>query len=194
MNKLTRTALAASASLLCSTAAFAAVDGATGTVNFMGDVVESACNLDAGNQAQDVDFGQVGKGVLANGGVANAPFSIKLTGCDPSAKIEGLPVDQAAISTVALRFESAAMDPATTTELTNSAADGSAAGVAVKVLSNENNKYLTFDGQTDSKVTQNMKKGDITYNFTATLAKATGASEVTTGKISTATNFVVEYN
>lgn len=192
--KFTKSALIVSMSMFLSAGALAAEPAVAGNgiVHFKGKVIESACNLDASNQEQTVDFGQVGKGVLAKGGVANQDFDIKLTGCDPSVEIEGL----GAVSTVALSFDSASVDGTTKSELNNSAADGMAKGVVVKVLSKDNNGYLDFDNGLNAKVTKNIVKGDMLYRFTATLKKATAAADekdVTTGDVLTSTDFHVEY-
>lgn len=160
-----------------------AVEGARGEVIFKGNVQEGACNIDNDNLHQTVNFGDVGKSVLANGGNQTIPFNIKLTGCDPEAKIDGL--DK--ISTVGVKF-----DGGNGEELFNPNIDGFAKGVSVKVYSDQLNKNIKFDGTTP--VPQNIVNGDMNYSFRAILAKSTSnPTDVTTGKIETKAMFVVEY-
>lgn len=192
--KFTKSALIVSMSMFLSAGALAeepatTVVSGTGIVHFQGKVIEGACNLDAENQEQTVDFGQVGKGVLDKDGAANQDFNIKLTGCNPEAEVAGLGL----INTVALSFDSASISETNKEELTNSQAAGMATGVAVKVLSKDTNTYLTFDNTDKSKVKKTIVVGDMIYPFTASLVKATGVASVGTGDVQTSTNFHVEY-
>lgn len=168
-----------------------AVDGANGEVRFIGNVIESACNISADNLNQTVDFGTVGRSLLNGTGVQEVPFQIQLTGCDTDATVEGL--TDGKVSTVGIRFQSSALVNSTTNELSNPPAAGYAQGVSVKVFSTDSNKYVSFDGSADATVSKNITQGTMTYGFKGILAKATGASAVTVGKVDTKTQFVVEY-
>ena len=168
-----------------------AVDGATGEVKFTGNVIESACNISADNLNQTVNFGTVGRSLLNGTGVQEVPFQIQLTGCDPSATVQGL--ENGKVSTVGIRFESSALVTSTKNELANPTTSGYSQGASVKVFSIDTNKYISFDGSADAKVTKNVSSGNMTYSFKGILGKATGATSVTVGKIDTKTQFIVEY-
>lgn len=186
--KFTKLALALLACASLTSVAHAEVSTGTakGKVNFVGSVVEGACNLSSDQADQTVDFGQVGRGVLANGGVSTKDFSITLDGCDPAAKVEGI---ADAVKTVGLRFNSAMIDATTATQLKNMSGSGMATDVAVEVTSKDNGQAVKFDGTNDFD--QAIAQGDMTYNFQGTMLSPGKAP--TTGKLQTHTEFVVVY-
>lgn len=172
------------ATLMAANAAWAEpIDGAKGDVKFQGNVIESACNIDAQNLHQTVQFGEVGKTVLANGGNQSIPFQIQLTGCDPDATVNGQK-----IGTVGIKFEGG-----TGEELFSPDIDGYAKGVSVKVYSDDLAGFVKFDGSTPAK--KAISKGEMNYTFKAILAKASAATTdaITVGKVDTKAMFAVSY-
>lgn len=183
---LTLTALATT--VATQTMAATEVAGATGKINFVGTVVEGACHLSADQKDQVVDFGDVGRGNLNNGGVATKDFSITLTDCDPTATIEGL--DTTTASAIEIQFNSGKANATDVQKLNNTPGAANATGVLVNVISKLDGANVNFNGTT-SNITQTLVSGDMTFPFEAAVSSPN--KDATTGKIETDTDFVVYY-
>lgn len=164
------------------------VAGAKGKINFTGAVVEGACNLSAGQKDQIVDFGEVGRSVLNEGGVATANFSIALTDCEPAVKVEGL--ENPTASAVEIRFNSGKVNAQDVKQLNNTAGAKNAQNVVVKVISTADGSAVNFNNET-SNITQTLVGGDMTFPFEANVSSPD--KNATTGAISTDTDFTIYY-
>ncbi|GKX62840.1 fimbrial A protein [Pragia fontium] len=161
----------AMATLLASGIAFGAqAAGNKGTVTFSGEVVDSPCDLSAGQDGTDikVDFGQLSMAGLNGGRVATENFEIKLKNCIMNKK------------TAAITFTST--DQLTGKNLLKT--NGTATGLGISL------KGITFGTALDLT---GLADGDNTLTYTASVQKADGETSVTAGTFTASTNFVIAY-
>nr|WP_314266344.1 fimbrial protein [uncultured Moellerella sp.] len=78
--KLTQLAIATV--FAASVVPFSSMADNNGTINFVGSVVNTPCNIQQSSLKQTVDFGQLSRKALESGVDAEADFDIKFTGCN----------------------------------------------------------------------------------------------------------------
>lgn len=181
--KLTKVAL--TLAVASSMASFSSIADNTGTINFVGSVVNSPCNIEQSSLKQTVDFGQLSRKALESGKAAEADFDIKFTGCDFenfSKDAEGKPV---AVKSMELVFTGQNYADVGNTLLTTSAGNANNLGIAID--------GFEFGKAKDVLSSISNPKGDNTLTFKA-LAKAVDATkEVSEGKFSAISNFRIAY-
>ncbi|MCF8581539.1 fimbrial protein [Enterobacter ludwigii] len=168
-------ALAATAAVSMSNA-FAAA----GTVNFTGEILDAACNVDVASQNQTVALGQYNKSEFtATGDVTAAKkFSIVLKDCPAS-------VTQAHVL-----FDGTPEATDSTLLAIDSSVAGAATGVAINMMS-ANMSQLPLHGDNGYRYTLS-STADNTLDFYAQY-KSTAAT-VTAGPANSVANFSVVYN
>lgn len=181
--KLTQLAIATV--FAASVVPFSSMADNTGTINFVGSVVNTPCNIEQSSLKQTVDFGQLSRKALESGKAAEAEFDIKFTGCDFAnfgKDTEGKPV---AVKSMELVFSGQTYADKANTLLATSAG-------------NSNNLGIMIDGFEFGKATDVLPRianqtGDNTLTFKA-LAKAVEANkDVAEGKFSAISNFRITY-
>ncbi|AKJ41287.1 fimbrial protein [Pragia fontium] len=161
----------AMATLLASGIAFGAqAAGNTGTVTFSGEVVDSPCDLAAGQDGADikVDFGQLSVAGLNGGRVATKNFEIKLKNCVIDKK------------TAAITFTSTDQIAGKNLLKTN----GDATGLGIKLNNITFGTALELNG---------LANGDQTLTYIAGVQKADEATDVTAGAFTASANFEIAY-
>lgn len=149
----------------------------SGTVEFVGSIIDAPCSISPDTTDQTVSMGEVSNAYLdVNGeGIVN-PFSIKLEGC----------VLETAES-VDVTFTGAA----DVTDVTSLALQGEAKGAAIQ-LSNMNTGKKIELGKATSFA--GLMDGTNTLKFGANLVKtAADKSGITPGEFNTTANFVLAY-
>ena len=152
-----------------------------GKVTFNGTVVDAPCGIDAQSADQSIEFGQVSKVLLNNGGSSTPKnFDIKLTDCDvTNYKNAGK------MGTVSLTFsgvQAAGTDMLQTVGTTNTAI----------LVTDPNGKPVKFDGATPTDAST-LVDGDNTIHFTALVKKDTSGNDVAEGAFSAVANFNLTY-
>lgn len=151
-----------------------------GKVTFNGTVVDAPCGIDAQSADQSIDFGQVSKVLLNNGGTSTPKgFDIKLTDCDITNYKAGNKA-----GTVSLTFSGvqAGTDMLQTVGSTNTAI----------LITDPHGKAVKFDGATATGVSS-LVDGDNTIHFTALVKKDTSGNDVAEGAFSAVANFNLTY-
>ncbi|MCO7508704.1 fimbrial protein [Serratia fonticola] len=149
---------------------------ADGTINFTGEVIDSACTVTTSNVS--VDFGTVAASAFKSAGDTVSPkeFQISLTGCPAAVTASGATV----------RFD--ATPDATNPNLFSIGASSTAAGVGITVL---DAKAAVVTPNSDSSIYTLAETGTNVLDFVAKLQST--SSTVTAGTISTTANFTVVY-
>ncbi|EKT55332.1 fimbrial protein [Providencia burhodogranariea] len=157
----------------------------TGTINFVGSVVNTPCNIAQSSLKQTVDFGQLSRKALESGKAAETDFDIKFTGCDFtnfSKDAQGNPV---AVKSMELVFTGQSYADKENTLLSTSTGNVNNLGVAID--------GFEFGKAQDVLARVVNLKGDNTLTFKA-LAKAIDVSkDVAEGKFSAISNFRITY-
>lgn len=161
-------------SLLALSTSFgvSAADQGEGVVNFHGFVIDAPCSIDPQNATQTVEFGQVTKSFLANGGKSEQPLNIKLINCDATTASKG----------VSVTFGGATVG-GTNTELLTSGSTNT----AIKIRGY--GQDVVYGTPTTAVQVQN---GDNTLTYMASLVQATGAN-VAEGEFNAVSNFTLTY-
>ncbi|CAG9435949.1 TPA: fimbrial protein [Providencia alcalifaciens] len=146
-----------------------------GIVNFKGTVIDAPCGIASGSAAQTIDFGQISKAHLEDGGISKIQnLDIQLVNCKVDAK-----------KTVKVAFTGASSNPNQqelgTTGSTNTTI----------VISDPTGTPVKFDG-TDGAVT-NLKSGDNTLRYSTWVQKKTGANTINVGDFTAVVNFNLTY-
>ncbi|MEN0635538.1 MULTISPECIES: type 1 fimbrial major subunit FimA [Enterobacteriaceae] len=169
---------------LSSAAAMAATTGVTtvngGTVHFKGEIINAACDVDAGSIDQTVQLGQVRSAKLATAGSTSPAvgFNIKLADCDTSVATKA-----------SIAFSGTAVDTTNTSVLAlQGTAAGGATNVGVQIL-DKTSTPLTLDGAT-FKAATTLSDGTNIIPFQARYY-ATGAA--TAGAANADATFKVQY-
>ena len=141
-----------------------------GKVTFNGTVVDAPCGIDAQSADQSIDFGQVSKVLLNNGGTSTPKsFDIKLTDCDITNYKAGNKA-----GTVSLTFS------------------GVQAGTdMLQTVGSTNTAILITDPH--GKGVSSLVDGDNTIHFTALVKKDTSGNDVAEGAFSAVANFNLTY-
>lgn len=173
-----------SAALLAiSSFAHAAGDttSSTGTIDFDGTIVSTACSISGSTIKQSIALGEakVSKMATANAKSAAVPFTIELDDCDTSA---------ADTATLAFTGQADAADPTSLANL-NTGTDG-ATNVAVQIT-DATDTVVPIDGTPDTGSALTLQDGTNIANFKAyMIATAAGA---TVGSVHSTATFVVTY-
>lgn len=152
-----------------------------GKVTFNGTVVDAPCGIDAQSADQSIDFGQVSKVLLNNGGTSTPKnFDIKLIDCD----ITNYKAAGNKAGTVSLTFSGvqAGVDMLQTVGTTNTAI----------LITDPHGKAVKFDGTTATGVSS-LVDGDNIIHFTALVKKDTSGNDVAEGAFSAVANFNLTY-
>lgn len=149
-----------------------------GTVNFKGEVINSPCSISPESVDQTVQFGQISKAVLNNGGESvRKSVDIKLINCEFDGQ-----------KTVTASFSGATGD---TTKNELSTAGGT--GVAV-VMSAADGTQVQFDGTSPAGKLA-IKPGDNTLKYMAWVKKGTDTKgDVSEGAFEAVAQFNLAYN
>ncbi|EMB7672994.1 fimbrial protein [Escherichia coli] len=159
-----------------------------GEVSFKGTVVDAPCGIETQSARQEIDFGQISKSFLQEGGESQPKdLNIKLVNCDIT-NFKKAPVSGGAskAGTVALTFSGVSSgnnkDMLQTVGATNTAI----------VVVDPHGKRVKFDGATTTGPS-NLVDGDNTIHFTAAVRKDDSGNPVTEGAFSAVANFNLTY-
>lgn len=178
MSKLVK--VSAIAVLLAAFGANAAEQG-QGVVNFKGTVVDSPCGIAAESADQSVDFGQISKATLSNGGTSTQKtLDIKLTKCDVAALTKGVQVTFTGNTVSSVDKEGASTPVAT--ELATSGPTNTAIVI-------NNGSDIKFGTASDFIP---VAEGNNTVQFQTWVKQATGKA-VTAGDFTAVANFSLSY-
>ncbi|OAT38677.1 fimbrial protein [Proteus myxofaciens] len=159
----------------------------TGTINFVGSVVNTPCNIQQSSLKQTVDFGQLSRNALESGQIAEADFDITFTGCNfadfSETEDEEGNVTKNPVKSMDIVFTGQNYSTDRTLLLTSA--------------NNTNNLGIAIDGFEFGKAENVLPNGDlgteVTLNFKA-LAKAIDQSKsVAEGQFSAISNFRITY-
>lgn len=152
-----------------------AADQGHGKVNFKGTIINAPCGIAPESADQSIDFGQISKAHLNNGGLSiKKDVDIKLVNCDFG--------DPAVGNTVSVAFTGTTVGNAETLGLSDTN--------AVIKMTGQDGKFVQFDGKTASNTTTLMN-GDNTLHYQAWVQK--GAQAVTEGDFTAVANFTLAY-
>ena len=160
----------------------------SGQVNFKGTVIDAPCGIETQSANQTIDFGQISKLFLENGGTTQPKdLDIKLVNCDiTNFKKAATPGGAAKTGTVSLTFAGVpagnASDMLKTVGETNTAI----------VVLNPHGSRVKFDGKT-STGPSNLVDGDNTLHFTTYVMKDDSGNSVKEGAFSAVANFNLTY-
>ncbi|HFU3395692.1 TPA: fimbrial protein [Escherichia coli] len=150
-----------------------------GQVNFKGTVIDAPCGIAPESADQTIDFGQISKAHLTNGGTSQKKdVDIKLVNCDLS--------EPSSAKTVTITFSGSSL----TGDGSELGTSGDT-GTAIK-MSTAAGDFVKFDGATPAG-TYNLKAGDNTMRYSAWVQKATGKDAVTEGDFAAVANFNLTY-
>lgn len=157
-----------------------------GEVSFKGTVVNAPCGIETQSAKQEIDFGQISKSFLQEGGESQPKdLNIKLVNCDITnfKKVTG---GAAKAGTVALTFSGVSSgnnkDMLQTVGATNT---------AIVVVAPDGER-VKFDGATTTGPS-NLVDGDNTIHFTAAVRKDDSGKDVAEGAFSAVANFNLTY-
>ncbi len=152
-----------------------AADQGHGKVNFKGSIINAPCGIAPESADQSIDFGQISKAHLNNGGISTKKdVDIKLVNCEFG--------DPAAGNTVSVTFSGTTVGTTDTLGLSDTN--------AVIKMTGQDGKYVQFDGKTAGNTTA-LIKGDNTLHYQAWVQK--GAQAVTEGDFTAVANFTLAY-
>ncbi len=180
--KMTKAVMAGAVAMaLVSFGANAAKSQGQGTVNFKGSVIDAPCGIAPESADQTIDFGQISKAHLNNGGISmKKNVDIKLVNCDFGTATATAPLK----NTVKVTFSGV-----------NTGGDLTGLGLsttnAVIKMSGQDGKLVKFDGATASNSTK-LQNGDNTLRYQAWVQK--GGAAVTEGEFAAVANFALAYN
>jgi len=178
MSKLVK--VSAIAVLLAAFGANAAEQG-QGVINFKGTVVDAPCGITAESADQSVDFGQISKASLSNGGVsAQKTLDIKLTKCDVGALTKGVQITFSGNTISSVDGEGASSPVAT--ELATSGPTNTAVVI-------NNGSDVKFGTASDFIP---VSEGNNTLQFQTWVKQATGKT-VAAGDFTAVANFSLSY-
>lgn len=148
-----------------------------GTVNFKGVVVDAPCGIAQESADQTIDFGQVSKTHLENGGTSvKKDLDIKLVNCE---------IDPTTTKKVSVSFSGTLADNTHSDELGTAGDTGT-----VIVVSGSDGKLVPFDG-TKSNETQ-LKAGDNNLKY-STWVKKGSAGTIKEGAFTAVASFNLTY-
>lgn len=159
------------ASILTSFGVSAAGQGA-GVVNFHGYVIDAPCSIAPESKEQTIEFGDISKSFLQNGGKSERKLTIKLINCDAATAAKGVQVN----------FGGAVVGGTSTELLT-----AGTTNTAIKL--NGYGEDVVFGTPTKAVM---VKDGDTFLEYTASLVKASGAT-VAEGEFTAVSNFTMTY-
>lgn len=180
--KLSKIALTSIVTMMCSLGANAA-DSHNGSVTFKGKIIDTPCSVSQEDLQQTVEFGEISKTVLENGGTSDIKvFDITLKNCS---------LDTATSAKIVFSGGSAS---GTNNELLALNGSASGAGIAVEYSGSK----IKFDGITPAVPATPLANGDNTFSFTSYVEKLPvpqegEAAAITTGTFASTANFVVSY-
>ncbi|MCG8156920.1 type 1 fimbrial protein [Brenneria goodwinii] len=177
--KLSKIALATivAASCVMSTGVHA-YDNHNGVVTFKGNIVNTPCSVSQDDLKQSVEFGDISKVVLENGGTSDVKsFDITLKDCAIETS-----------NTANVTFSGGTVTGSNNKML---ALNGSATGAGIVVK--YSGEAIAFDGATAAVSDYNLANGDNTFSFSSYVEKAVNATGVTTGTFESTANFVISY-
>ncbi|MEC6271240.1 fimbrial protein [Escherichia coli] len=157
-----------------------------GQVNFKGTVIDAPCGIETQSANQTIDFGQISKLFLENGGTTQPKdLDIKLVNCDIT-NFKNATGGAPKTGTVSLTFAGVpagnASDMLKTVGETNTAI----------VVLNPHGSRVKFDGKTPTG-SSNLIDGDNTIHFTAFVKKDDENAPVKEGAFSAVANFNLTY-
>lgn len=156
-----------------------------GTLDFIGTVVTSPCNIAQSSLKQTIDFGQLSRRGLENGRAAEVDFKIEFTGCDFTDFDKGTDDKPMAVKSMELVFTGQSYADAANTLLSTSAGNTNNVGVGID--------GFTFGTAKDVLSQMINKKGNNTLKFKA-LAKAVDVTKpVVEGQFNATSNFRITY-
>ncbi|MEC9839862.1 fimbrial protein [Escherichia coli] len=148
-----------------------------GVVQFKGTVIDTPCGIAPDSVDQSIDFGQISKSHLNNGGISvKKDLDIKLVNCD---------ISSAMTKTVNVTFSGTSLT-GHATELGTSGNTGTAV-----IVSGADGELVSFDGSSKGGKT-GLKDGDNILHYSAWVTKATG-KDVTEGEFAAVANFNLTY-
>lgn len=163
--------------VICA-ATVSTANAADGTINFVGEIIDSACTVSPASASQTVTLGTVSNKAFSAAGdtAAATPFQIDLTSCP------------ATVTSAAVKFDGATSQ-GDNSALTLNPDAGAATGVAIQ-LRNEDNSVLPLF--TNSQSISLVEDATNTLNFKA--AYVATAATVTAGPANGVATFSVIYN
>ncbi|EMM5119759.1 fimbrial protein [Providencia stuartii] len=168
-----------------SVASFNTTADNLGTVDFIGTVVSTPCNITQSSLKQTIDFGQLSRRALENGRVAEVDFNIEFTGCDFTdfdKDAEGKPM---AVKTMELVFTGKSYADAASTLLSTSVGNTNNVGVGIE--------GFEFGKAKDVLSRIANKKGDNTLKFKAFAKAVDTTKDVVEGQFNATSNFRITY-
>ena len=174
MKKNVLASLMAAASIFAINNAFAE----DGTINFTGEIIDNACQLSSGSDAQQVNLGKVSKTALPSAGSTTAAtsFTIKLSDCP------------AAVTNAHVKFDAISYIGDSTVMALKQEADV-AEGVGIQILDNTSTVIPLF---TDSKAYPLVQNTENSLEFRARyIAKS---DTIKAGPANGIATFTVSYN
>lgn len=172
--KFTNIAVSVASLLMLSSAAFAS----DGTVNFTGEIIDSACTIDIGaNNTMTVDLGKVAKTAFSGAGstASATEFDLKVKDCP------------ATVTTAVVKFDGANYS-GDNSVLALTAETGAATGVAIQ-LKDGAQKVLPLFTASSSYA---LKAGDNTLPMYASYIQK--ETTVAAGKANSTAQFTLNYN
>ncbi|WP_024257647.1 fimbrial protein [Escherichia sp. TW09308] len=150
-----------------------------GQVNFKGTVIDAPCGIAPESADQTIDFGQISKSHLADGGTSqHKNVDIKLVNCDLASQKKAVTITFSGSSVASDKLEELGTSGGTGTAIKMSTAAGD---------------FVKFDGSTPAGV-YNLKDGDNTMRYSAWVQKSSADSAtVTEGDFAAVANFNLTY-
>lgn len=179
---LSKIALASFITMIYAAGAHAA-DSHNGSVTFKGKIIDTPCSVSQEDLQQTVEFGEISKTVLENGGTSDIKtFDITLKDCSLDT------------STSAKIVFSGGAASGTNSELLALNGSASGAGIAVEYAGSK----IKFDGSTPAVDATPLANGNNIFSFTSYVEKLPvpqggQAATITTGSFASTANFVVSY-
>lgn len=160
----------------------------SGQVNFKGTVIDAPCGIETQSANQTIDFGQISKLFLENGGTTQPKdLDIKLVNCDiTNFKKAATTGGAAKAGTVSLTF--AGVPAGGSGDMLQTVGE---THTAIVVL-NPHGSRVKFDGKTPTGAS-NLVDGDNTLHFTTYVTKDGSNNSVKEGAFSAVANFNLTY-
>lgn len=170
---MNKTVMAGALAVVLASFGVSAADQGSGVVNFRGTVIDAPCGIAPESADQSIDFGQISKSHLANGGISvQKNVDIKLVNCDVTGLTKG----------VQLTFSGNTVT-GTATELATAGTTNTA------IVINGYGSDVTYGTPTDHV---RLNEGDNTLRFLSWAKQATGKA-VAEGDFTAIANFNLTY-
>ncbi len=174
---------------ISSVYSFNSIANNVGSIDFVGSVINTPCNIKQSSLKQTVDFGKLSRNALEKGKIVEANFDIKFTGCDfnfleKSSEGKSTETKLTSIKTMELVFTGQNYVDAKRTLLSTSLGNTNNLGIGIEGFVFGSSKNVLPNGYIQD---------DLTLTFKAIARAIDTTKKVSEGHFSAISNFRITY-